>query len=144
MTLLHIHIPEKNTFYSLYADGVYSEKKVAFDGTAFTYFPEELVFLYYTYPAHRRAFAVRYNNSAKDTVLLPGLSERVSVLIRCHASKVDKLKKSISFLTAHFTQSPFSLPDEFYVRLHFIIQQQGNVDYEKIIALYNAIIQQKK
>lgn len=129
MHLTTVLVPQKDRFYTLYSDGPYVDKTTNEEGTLFTYLENSILFLYYTYPTHRRAYAVRC--SSAGTTILPGLSFPVNVLIRVHASKVDKLKKSVSFLVAHY-QKPYDFSDAFYTRLHFIIQEKGKINYEKI------------
>lgn len=129
-----VPVPDKKPFYSLYTDGLYGLKTTVLDGTQFDYIPKSLLFLYYTYPTHRRAFCIRFIESA-DSISLPGLTEPVKILIRVHASKVDKLKKAVSFLSEHYG-NPYKFTDAFYTRLHFILQQKGKINYEGIRALY--------
>lgn len=122
-------VPAKQKFYTLYSDGPYVDKQPLEEGTVFSYLENSILFLYYTYPTHRRAYIVRCCNSG--TTPLPGFSVPVKVLSRCHASKVNKLKKSVSFLSEHY-KNPFTFSDAFYSRLHLILQEKGKINYEKI------------
>jgi len=131
MKILKVHIPAEKQFYSLYTDGCYVNKKTDDTETTCTYLPNSVLFLYYTYPSHRRAYIVRYLPDKTNTILLPSLDQPVKIISRCHASKVDKLKKTAGFLNEYY-QNAFNFSDSFYLRLHFIIQQRGKINYEAI------------
>ncbi len=141
--ILHIFIPstEHRFFYTLYAFGNYGSKRPVQGGTDFDFIQGSLIFLYYTYPAHRRAYAVRFTDTNGKP--LPGLSLPVKVLLHAYASKVDKLKKAVSYISEHFG-SPFLLPDIFYLRLELILNQRGKINYEAIRALYEGILWENK
>jgi hypothetical protein len=127
--MLIITIPAGNSFYSLYADGPYKGKTRLKDSgeTLLSYPPGALIFLYYTYPTHREACAVR-NSSAGDQVSLPGLSKKVSLLFRVQASRVDKLRRAAGFLNTN-SGGAYSAGDGFYVRLFFILCRRGKINY---------------
>jgi hypothetical protein len=129
---LVVSVPFSPPFCSLYADGPYSRKAYSKESGAslFSYAPGTAVFLYYTYPSHRAASLVRNVPGKAD---LPYLSKPVFVLWTVHASKVDKLKRALSFLNKHFG-SAYGFGDCFYLRLYFILLQRGKLDY---IALRN-------
>ena len=124
---LIITIPDNPSFYSLYADGPYSRKIYSKENAAslFAYAPGAAVVLYYTYPTHRAASLIR---NTPGNAEFPGLSRRVSVLWTVHASKVDKLKRAVSFLNKHFKGS-FEFSNDFYIRLFFILQRRGKLNY---------------
>ena len=82
--------------------------------------------LYYTYPAHRRAYVVRVTDDG--TTVLPGLSAPVKKIICVYASKVDKLKKALSYIGEHYF-SPLKLSDLFYIRLERLLLRKGKLDY---------------
>ena len=129
---LVIIIPDETSFYSLYADGVHS-RKVYFKETGETYLsypPGSVVFLFYTYPNHRAVTCVRNMPGKVD---LPALSKKVTALFTVHASKVDKLKRAIGFLNKN-AGGAYQFGDDFYLRLYFVLQQRGKLNY---IALRN-------
>ncbi len=137
MNLIEILVPNEKNFYTLYSDGLETFKQAVPSGTLFTYPPKSIIILYYTYPTHRRAYVVRYVESPNTQLItLPGVSLPVKELIRVHASKVDKLKKSISYLKEH-THNVYQLSDSFFIRLHYLLQKKGKVNYESLKALIN-------
>jgi hypothetical protein len=123
---LIVTIPDKNNFYSLYADGIPARKSYLKDleTTRLFYAPGSLLFLYYTYPTHREACAVR---NVPGSALLPGLSKPVSLLFSVQASRVDKLRRTVGFLNAN--GGAYSYHDGFYIRLAFILSQRGKINY---------------
>jgi len=130
---LVIVIPDETNFYSLYADGIYSRKTYVKDTGAsyFAYSPGAVIFLYYTYPTHRAASAVRYANGNAS---LPGLSRKVNLLFTVHASKVDKLKRAVGFLNKN-ASGAYRFGDDFYTRLYFILEQKGRLNYPALRSL---------
>jgi len=134
MEFLKVHIPTEKQFYSLYSEGCYTSKKSDDNETILTYCQNEVLFLYYTYPSHRRAYIVRFDSDNKNGIMLPSLDQPVKIISRCHASKVDKLKKTAGFLK-EYCPNAFAFSDSFYVRIHFIIQQKGKINYEAIRVL---------
>ena len=126
---LTVTIPDKNNFYSLYADGLLLRKTYIreTEATIIEYDHNAVVALYYTYPTYREACVVR-NASLSHSLVLPGLSKSVVVLFSVHASQVDKLKRSIGFIHSNYGNA-FSRDDGFYIRLSFIIRQRGKIDY---------------
>lgn len=129
MDIIKIVVPEDNNFYHLFSFGYGGVEKVLDKGFEFSYPTGSVILLYYTYPHHRRAYVVRYTGS--DGVMLPGVSAPVKVLVRVHASKVDKLKKSVSYIKEHFG-NVFSYKDTFYERLDCVIMQKGAINYEAV------------
>ena len=130
---LVIVIPDKTSFHSLYADGVLSRKVYLKESceTLLAYPPGALLFLYYTYPAHRAASCIR---NAAGGAAFPGLSKKVAVLFTVHASKVDKLKRAIGFLNKN-AAGAYSFDDDFYLRLYFILEQRGKLNYPALRSL---------
>jgi len=124
---LVIVIPDESNFYSLYADGVFSRKAYVKDTGAsyFAYSPGAIIFLYYTYPTHRAASAVRY---VPGEASLPGLSKKVNLLFTVHASKVDKLKHAVGYLNKN-AKGAYRFNDDFYTRLYFVLEQRGKLNY---------------
>jgi hypothetical protein len=124
---LIIVIPDKSNFYSLYADGLYSRKAYVKDmeTSYFAYSPGSVIFLYYTYPTHRAASAVRY---VPGEASLPGLSKKVNLLFTVHASKVDKLKRAVGFLNKN-AGGAYSFEDDFYLRLYYVLEKKGKLNY---------------
>ena len=124
---LVISIPDKVSFYSLYADGQFSRKY--YDelsaNSLFSYKPGAVVFLFYTYPTLRAVSVIR---NTPGTVSLPGLSEKVQVLFTVHASKVDKLRRSIKWLNTHMGGA-YQFSDAFYMRLYFVLMKRGKLNY---------------
>lgn len=130
---LVITIPDTSSFYSLYADGLFSRKTYFKESglTCLAYKPGTVVVLYYTYPAHRAASLIRVVHGKAE---LPGLSKKVVVLFTVHASKVDKLRRSIGYLNTH-TAGAYSFNDDFYIRLYFMLQRRGKLNYIALRAL---------
>ena len=124
--ILDIVIPDKNSFFTLFAHGEHLRKVYLKDKgvTTLSYLENSVVYLFYTYPTHRVACVIR-NNSGQSS--LPGLSKNVSLLFSVHASKVDKLHRAFSFLNRRGVA--FTLPDDFYLRLFFILSQRGKINY---------------
>ena len=124
---LIITIPDKNSYYSLYADGLYSRKTYQKDScvSLFAYPEEAIVFLFYTYPTHRAASLIR---NTPGNASFPGLSKKVKEIFTVHASKVDKLKRAIAFLNKN-SSGAYQFSDDFYTRLYFILLQRGKLNY---------------
>ena len=124
---LIILIPDKAVFYSLYADGIFSRKTYQKDSgeSFFAYDQGAVVFLFYTYPTHRAASVIR---NIPGSAAFPGLSKRVKLLFTVHASKVDKLRRSIGFLNKNSSDA-YHFDDDFYTRLYFLLQQPGRLNY---------------
>jgi len=124
---LIIVIPDKSNFYSLYADGLYSRKAYVKDmeTSYFAYPPGAVIFLYYTYPTHRAASAVRH---VPGEASLPGLSKKVELLFTVHASKVDKLKRAVGFLNKN-AGGAYRFDDGFYLRLYCALEKKGKLNY---------------
>jgi hypothetical protein len=129
--MLTVAVPDKNNFYSLYADGLFARKVYVREAgyTLISFDRDAVAFLYYTYPTHREACVVR--NTPSGTVLLPGLSKRVSLLFSVHASRVDKLRRAVGFLNAN-SGGAYSQHDGFYIRLAFILARRGKINYAAI------------
>jgi hypothetical protein len=125
MNDLVVTIPERPAFYSLYAQGTYSRKVfVKAQRASLITFPSgSAVCLYYTYPTHREACVIR--NTGRGTESLPGLSKKVSVLFTVRASRVDKLRRALGFLKKFRA----SFPDDFYIRLYYIVLLRGKINY---------------
>ena len=132
---LTITIPAKDSFYSLYADGVYHSKHYEEQNgiTELQYKNESAVFLYYTYPAHRRVYLIR-NTTEKGERTLPGLSKPVKVIFRQFASRVDKTKRAVSYLNAHY-KNAYGFSDIFYYELDVLLSLKGKLDYSSIDGL---------
>ena len=126
---LIVTIPDKNSFYTLYSDGLLLRKTYVRESrsTLIEYDHNAVVVLYYTYPTHREACLVR-NAASPASVLLPGLSQKVSLVFSVHASRVDKLKRAIGFLHSNFGNA-FTWDDGFYIRLYYILRQRGKLNY---------------
>ncbi|GHU41746.1 hypothetical protein FACS1894190_10220 [Spirochaetia bacterium] len=126
---LVITINDANKYYSLYADGLLLSK--TYDKeigiTELTYNENEAVFLYYTYPAHRRVYLIRNTQTGKLSVL-PGLSNEVNIIFKHIASRVDKTRRVVSFLNEHF-QNAYRFTNDFYLRLDCLIAAKGKLNY---------------
>jgi hypothetical protein len=127
--VLDVLIPADDSFYTLYADGVFLKKSFDRDSrsTVLSYDENAVVFLYYTYPAHREACAVR-NAPSDRMAAFPGLSKKVSPLFSVRGSRVDKLKRAAAFLNRNFGGA-WSRGDGFYIRLYFLLSQRGRLNY---------------
>jgi hypothetical protein len=124
---LEITIPDHNSFYTLYSDGNHTWKTYARQKkhSLIYYSPGSVVILYYTYPTYREACVIR-NLQDENSITLPGLSKKVNVLFRVRASRVDKLKRAVSWFKKH---SAFAYGDGFYTRLAYILEQRGKINY---------------
>jgi len=142
---LEVAIPDHNSFYTLYAEGKHCfkaydhQKKV----TLLHYPPGAAVVLYYTYPTHREACVIR-NNDAEDGVMLPGLAKKVSPVFRVQASRVDKLKRAVSYLNEHSGAGAYGHDDGFYIRLGYLIEQRGKINYPALRALFESSLKENQ
>lgn len=129
MSNLVVTIPDKASFYSLYSDGLLVRKTYVreMESTLIEYAHDAAVLLYYTYPTHREACLVR-NSFSPSSVILPGLSKKVSLLFSVNASRVDKTRRVFGFLNSNY-KNAFSFNDGFYIRLSFLIRQRGKINY---------------
>ena len=73
---LEVTIPDKNSFYSIYSDGLLTRKTYISElkSTVIEYAYNAILVLYYTYPTHREACLIRNASSHSSYVSLPGLS----------------------------------------------------------------------
>lgn len=131
---LAVYIKAKPAFYSLYADGVFQAKLLCKNtgDTALIYPKDSVLALYYTYPAFRSASLIR--NAAPAGVCLPGLSKPVYEIFHVRASKVDKLRRAIAFYNKNYGGA-FNFKDDFYIRLYFILEKRGKLDYAALQTL---------
>jgi hypothetical protein len=131
--VLTVTIPDRGDFYSLYADGLFSEKRYDKEtGTTELDYPADgVVFLYYTYPTHREACVVRNAAAAGlgRMVTPPALSKRVRKIFGVEASRTDKLRRAAGFLNEHFDGGAYGFHDDFYLRLYFLLRQKGKINY---------------
>ena len=145
MKQLEITIPDRNSFYSIYAEGNHSWKTYNQNKkTTVLYYPAgAAVVLYYTYPTHREACIVR-NDDGERAIMLPGLSKKVSRLLSLQASRVDKLKRAVGFLNKHSLAGACGHDDGFYVRLGYLIEQRGKINYPALRELFENIPQENQ
>jgi len=131
-SVLTVTIPAHNNYYSLYADGIFSEKEYhePTQTTNLFYPKNSAIFLYYTYPTHRTVSLVRNVGleSRLKLTLLPSLSKRVNVLFSFSASRVDKTKRAVAHLNANY-KGAYHWSDFFYWRLRQIIAMKGSLKY---------------
>lgn len=126
--MLYVTIQKNPRFYTLYADG--REDTITDSPTAhlLLYPAGSIVFLYYTFPTHRRVYCIQNADSSKMSEL-PGLSKPVTILFQQYASRVDKTKKAVSYLRAHYPSHVFLFDSLFYYRLAVLLEQKGKLDY---------------
>jgi hypothetical protein len=131
--MLTVTIPDKNNFYSLYADGLFFRKVYVREAeqTRVIFGRDAVLVLYYTYPTHREACVVR---NSPGSLRLPGLSKGVSLLCSVHASGVDKLRRAVGFLNVN-CGGAYAFDDGFYIRLGFILSQRGKINYPALCKL---------
>jgi hypothetical protein len=124
---LLIVIPDKESAFSLFADGIYTAKRFQKDsGNSIFSFPNmAAVFLFYTYPKLRVASLIRNTPGA---AALPGLSKKVSLLFSVYSSRVDKLKRAIGYLNKNACGA-YHFSDDFYLRLFYVLQKRGKLNY---------------
>jgi hypothetical protein len=121
---LVITVHDENKYYGLYADGIYSEKRYikSTRATKLFYGENAVIFLYYTYPAYREVCAVR--NTEHKGIYLPSLSKKVYPLFTLSSSRVDSVKRAVSFLNKTYG-SAYNFSDDFYIRLYFLLLEKG-------------------
>jgi hypothetical protein len=138
MDTLVITMPQPRFFYRLCVDGGSTQKELDKSGsiTKLFFSRGEAVFLYYTYPTHRRVYLIR-NDLSAGIYPLPGLSKKVSVLFTQYASKVDKVKKTVAYLNA-CKGGAYRFSNLFYYRLDVILKKKGPVNYLELDALCEA------
>ena len=132
--ILEVTIQKKPKFFSLYADGHEETMLQTNTSSVLLYPPDAVLFLYYTFPTHRRVYCIR-NNLAGCVSELPGLSHSVTILFKQFASRVDKTKKAISYLREHYPKDVFSFDDGLYIRLDVLLQVKGKLNYSELEAL---------
>jgi hypothetical protein len=130
-----VDIPATPQFYTLYADGCEETMVHTPIGAQLIYPHQSIVFLYYTFPAHRRVYCIR--NTGIGAKELPGVSCPVSILFKQYASRVDKTKKAVSYLREHYPDIAFSLSDAFYTRLGLLLLEKGKISYSSLDYLIN-------
>jgi hypothetical protein len=134
-THLEVTIPDHNSYYTLYSDGVPSwktydrQKKI----TLLYYPPNSVLALYYTYPNLRKACVIRYLPDA-DGIILPGINKNVSLLFEVSSSRVDKLKRAVNWFNTH-SAGAFVHDDGFYTRLGFLLERRGKINYPALSIL---------
>jgi hypothetical protein len=131
---LEVTVPDRNSFYTLFADGNHSWK--TYDrqkkSTLLYYAPGAVVILYYTYTTHREACVIRNissDSSGTHNIMLPGLSKKVCLLFSVRASRVDKLKRAAGWLNMHSPLAAYGFDDGFYIRLCYLLEQRGKINY---------------
>jgi len=139
---LEITIPDHNSFYSVYSEGkhtwkTYDRRK---NNTLIYYPPEAVVILYYTYPTYREGCVIR-NINEKASVNLPCLSKNVKILFTVKASRVDKLRRAAGWLEKH-SYGFFSHDDGFYIRLVYLLEQRGKINYTALNKLAESSVSQ--
>jgi hypothetical protein len=125
-----------NNFYSIYSDGIFDKKHFDKESgiTTLEYKNNSAVLLYYTYPVHRRVYLVRNVSNETNLTGLPSLSKKVKIIFKNTASRVDKTRRAFGRIREHYG-GPFVFPDDFYLRLDFLIKQKGKIKYSLIDAL---------
>lgn len=129
MSILTVTIPNEDNFFSLYADGLFMVKHFDPDSgeTNIEYEKDSLVYLYYTYPTHRRVYLIR-NTQGPSCIRLPNVNKPVKVLFKQFASRVDKTKRAVSYLHTHY-QKAFDECDSFFYKLDILLKRKGKLDY---------------
>jgi len=132
---LCVTVPDYNSYYTLYADGNHAYKTYdrQLKANLLFYAPGSVVFLYYTYITFREACVIRVQENG-GAVSLPGLSKNINLLFRTRASRVDKLKRAAGWLNKH-SAGAFAHDDGFYIRLFYILEQRGKINYPALSKL---------
>lgn len=128
---LQVFISDNPHFHTLYSDGQEITMVKNNEASVLLYPTDAVIFLYYTYPTHRRVYCVRYKDS-QSMVELPDLSDKVTILFKQYASRVDKTKRAVSFLREHYPEYAYSFSDGFYHRLDVILLKKGSLDYYEL------------
>ncbi|GMO42604.1 MAG: hypothetical protein Ta2F_18490 [Termitinemataceae bacterium] len=135
---LTISIPPENNIFSLYADGqfIHKEYEKETQTTYLTYAVDSAIFLYFTFPKHRRVYLIRNIAPVKNSVLtsLNCLSQPVKIIFKQFASRVDKTRRAAAFLNEHY-KSAYKYSDIFYYRLDRILLRRGKINYMAIAEL---------
>lgn len=131
---LGIKIYDKPEYFSLYCDGLDAVQNREKDSSIFLYPNNAIIFLFYTYPSHRRVYCVKNCNSSL-MYELPNVNRKTTILFKQFASKVDKTKKAVSFIKEHYPKYVYKYSDVFYYKLDIIIKEKGKLDYYVLDAL---------
>lgn len=129
--ILEVKIDFEPVFFSLYTDGDHIIKTQTKTDTEFYYKSNAVLFLYYTYPTHRRVYCIK-NTSEGSLINLPNLNKPVEMLFKQIASRVDKTRRAVSFLKEHYKEKAFSFPPVFYRQLDVLILKKGKLDYPSL------------
>jgi len=123
-----------NTIFSLFVEGVYEKQENEID----FYLSEGYkAVLYYTYPKYRKAFLVRPSLPGEASQYLPNVEGGLIVLGEFQRSKVDKIKKALSFLrTKEDVIKTLKRNDLFFRKLGFVLQAKGRLDYVLLERFY--------
>jgi hypothetical protein len=89
---LNVHIPKKS-FFTLFAKGWAAHSFTVPEAGTFIRF-EGVVFLYYKYPHHRRAYIVRNAEEARyyRPVNLPKVREPVGIILKAKGRRIDIMR----------------------------------------------------
>jgi hypothetical protein len=89
---LSVHIP-KEAFFTLFAKGWMEHSITVPEAGTFIRF-EGVVFLYYRYPHHRRAYIVRNAGDLRyyRPVILPNIREPVGIILKAKGRRIDILR----------------------------------------------------
>jgi hypothetical protein len=126
--MLYVTIQKNPRFYTLYADGREDTITDSQAAHLLLYPAGSIVFLYYTFPTHRRVYCI-HNTESPRMSELPGLSKPITILFQQYASRVDKTKKAVSYLRAHYPSHVFLFEASFYYRLAILLEKKGKLDY---------------
>lgn len=130
---LTVTVRDSRSFYSLFADGPFLRKYFVRETntTYLAYGKDALLALYYTYPSHRAAALVRNDQAL---CAFPGLSKKIRPLLCVRASKTDKLRRALARLGERHGGA-FSFSDSFYLRLAFLLEKKGKLDFSALDSL---------
>jgi hypothetical protein len=135
--LLTAEIRDENPYCSLYSDGLYAWKTrdEAKKATLISYSPGSVLFLYYTYPAHREAACVRYVPESETAEAYPCLDRKVETLFTVGASRVDKLRRAVGYINKNCSPAAYRRSDAFFCRLYNLILRHGKLNYAALTLL---------
>lgn len=118
-----VTLPRKTIdHFTLYADGYLIKKFFIKHETqhSFIFDDNYVLFLFYTYPHHRRAYVVTVDKiGLLPKTRLPGVKSSVTILYKARGKKIDMLKNAL-YLLRNLPYKEF--PVLFYQKLSMMIE----------------------
>lgn len=131
---LEVEVFNKPQFFSLYCEGPFFLQTFTEDSSVFHFKENAVLFLYYTFSAHRRVYCIR-NETSSFMSELPNVNKKTTILFKQFASRVDKTKRAVSYLKEHYENYSFSFDNQFYYKLDILLKEKGKLNYVLLDAL---------